>query len=80
MFDNFYFLNTPLEIQEECYETIFDKLNKLELTDKNYVYLIFSPINNIRGKYCFKVYIKNKILDKNEIPKNPDFLIFISNV
>jgi hypothetical protein len=54
MFDNFYFLNTPLEIQEECYETIFDKLNKLELTDKNYVYLIFSPINNIGGNIVLK--------------------------
>ena len=38
MFDNFYFRNTPLEIQEECYDYIEQNLNTLNLNNKNYVY------------------------------------------
>lgn len=80
MFDNFYFLNTPLEIQEECYDYIEQNLNKLNLNNKDYVYLLFSAIGNIMGKYCFKVYVKNNILSENEVLGEPDFLIFIPNV
>lgn len=80
MFDNFYFIDTPLEIQEECYSYIEQQLNVLNLTNNHYVYLIFSPIGNIIGKYCFKIYIKSDILDKNKTLGEPDFLIFIPNV
>lgn len=80
MFDNFYFINTPLDIQEEYYSYIEQQLNTLELSNKLYAYLIFSQIGNIMGKYCFKVYIKTDILDKNETLGEPDFLIFIPNV
>lgn len=80
MFDNFYFLNTPFEIQEECYDYIEQNLNKLNLNNKDYVYLLFSAIGNIMGKYCFKVYVKNNILSENEVLGEPDFLIFIPNV
>ena len=80
MFDNFYFIDTPLDIQEECYSYIEQRLNGLSISNRYYVYLIFSQIGNRIGKYCFKVYVKTDILDKNEVLGEPDFLIFIPNV
>lgn len=78
--ENVYFLDTPVEVQEECYDYVHNEIYNLDLPPHVYVYLVFSSIANIAGKYCFNVYVKNGILDKNETLKTPDFLIFVPNV
>lgn len=74
--DNIYFLNTPIEIQNLEYYNIIEKLNNFNISDNDYIYLLFSSIYNIPDKYFFKCYIKNDIIKDKNFNYEPDFLIF----
>lgn len=76
--DNLYFLDTPIEVQDECYYQVLEQLNEFEFIDENYIiYLIFSEIFNLKGKACFKGYIKMQVEKDKVFDYEPDFLIFI---
>lgn len=76
--DNLYFLDTPVEVQDECYYQVLGQLNEFDfINDEDIVYLIFSEIFNLRGKACFKGYIKTQIGVDKVFDNEPDFLIFI---
>lgn len=76
--DNLYFLDTPVEVQDECYYDVLEQINNFDfINDEHIVYLIFSKIFNLRGKACFKGYIKSSIEKDKVFDYEPDFLIFI---
>lgn len=71
--DNIYFIETPVEIQDECYYQLVEHLTNLGLeTDKN-IYLKLETIFNMPGKHFFNVYLQ----DSFNSNLNPDFLIFL---
>jgi hypothetical protein len=76
--DNLYFLDTPVDVQDECYYDVLEQINEFNfIHENNIVYLIFSEIFNLRGKACFKGYIKSEIENSKVFDYEPDFLIFI---
>ena len=76
--DNLYFLDTPIDVQDECYYDVLEQINEFNfIHENNIVYLIFSEIFNLRGKACFKGYIKSEIENSKVFDYEPDFLIFI---
>lgn len=76
--DNLYFLDTPVDVQDECYYEVLEQINEFNfIHENNIVYLIFSEIFNLRGKACFKGYIKSEIENSKVFDYEPDFLIFI---
>lgn len=75
--DNIFFIDTPVEIQDEYFYEIIEKLKPFDIPDNFFIYLQFSSIFNIPNKFFFKVFITS--LDKFEYNfKEPDFLIFFS--
>lgn len=74
--ENIFFIDTPVEIQEECYDSIIMELENINLSDSCYIYLKFSPLFNIEGKAVFKGYTFNYD-DKKDFNSQEDFLIFI---
>ena len=76
--DNLYFLDTPVDVQDECYYDVLEQINEFNfIHENNIVYLIFSEIFNLKGKACFKGYIKSEIENSKVFDYEPDFLIFI---
>lgn len=76
--DNIYFVDTPLEIQEEYYDKIIEELQAYNISDSNYIYVKFCPIANLQGKWCFHVYITNSIRTDKSFNYDPFLLIFAS--
>jgi hypothetical protein len=73
--DNLYFIDTPVEIQDESFNDIIEQLNFID-NDNIIVYVIFSKIYNFENKGFFKCYIRTEIESCKENLKEPDFLIF----
>ena len=71
--DNIYFIDTPTEIQDECYYKILEHLENLSISNDTNVYLKLSSPINLPGKYFFNGYIRGSF-DSN---LEPDFLIFL---
>lgn len=76
--DNLYFISTPIEIQDEVYSQVLEKLENLNIPDGCYVYLKFSQITNIPDKFFFKGYARNEVIQDKSTLCEPDFLIFFS--
>lgn len=76
--EKLFFINTPVDIQDEIYYKTIEYLNEIDIEYNSYIYLVFTPIANNIGKFYFKGYIKNEpILTKNFDNKS-DFIIFYS--
>lgn len=73
--DNLYFIDTPVEIQDESFNDIIEQLNFID-NDNIIVYVVFSKIYNFENKGFFKCYIRTEIESNKENLKEPDFLIF----
>lgn len=73
--DNLYFIDTPVEIQDESFNDIIEQLSFID-NDNIIVYVIFSKIYNFENKGFFKCYIRTEIESCKENLKEPDFLIF----
>lgn len=71
--DNLYFIDTPVEIQEDCYNFIVSEISELDIPYNKNVYAKMIPIYNLPGKYYFNIYIHESFKDNLQ----PDFLIFI---
>lgn len=71
--DNLYFIDTPVEIQDEIYYKIIEYLNDVPLPNNKNVYLKLVSSYSIPDKYYFNVYIRDSF-DSN---LEPDFLIFL---
>jgi hypothetical protein len=69
--DNIYFIDTPVDIQDEVFYKVLENLKNINTNDN--IYLKFVSSLNIPNKYYFNVYI-GKSFDSNAIP---EFLIFI---
>lgn len=76
--ENIYFVDTPVEIQDEYFYNILEKLEEIEIDNNAYVYLKFSSIMNLPGKFFFKGFIKDAIEIDKTFNYEPDFLIFLS--
>ena len=78
MNDNLYFISTPIEIQDEVYFQVLEKLEKLNIPSESYVYLKFSSITNLPDKFFFNGYVRNVAIEDKSTLCEPDFLIFLS--
>ena len=76
MTDEIYFLNTPVEIQEEIYNDIVEKLSNLEIDNNDIVYLRQVSSINFSDNYYFEVYVRPNIVDHKTLI-SPEFLIFL---
>ena len=76
MTDEIYFLNTPVDVQEEIYNDIIEKLSNLEIDDNHIVYLRQVSSINFSDSYYFEVFVKSSVVD-HETLISPDFLIFL---
>ena len=76
--DNLYFISTPIEIQDEVYFEVIEKLENLNISDDCYVYLKFSQITNIPNKFFFNGYVRKALIEDKSTLCEPDFLIFLT--
>lgn len=76
MTDEIYFLNTPVEVQEEIYNDILEKLSNLEINNSDIVYLRQVSSINFSDNYYFEVYVRPNIVDHKTLI-SPEFLIFL---
>lgn len=78
--DNLYFINTPAEIQDEVFFEVSEQLQLMSnINDNDTVYLVFSSILNLNGKFCFRGYVKSETDSDKSFDNEPDFLIFLQN-
>ena len=76
--DNLYFISTPIEIQDEVYFEVLEKLENLNIPNECYVYLKFVSITNIPNKFFFNGYVRNEAIEDKSTLCEPDFLIFLT--
>lgn len=76
--DKVYFINTPVEIQEEVYYQTIEYLNELKIDNRFYIYLVFMPIANLNNKFYFRVYLRKSIENAKNIDGEANFIIFHS--
>ena len=68
--NDIFFINTPIEIQDEVYNDVIDILSTYEI-DENKIILFFGE------KYCFEVFLRDTILGNNKLDGQSEFLIFL---
>lgn len=77
MNNEIFFINTPVEIQEEFYSYIEENLSAYNIPADKTIYLRFNTTMNIQGKYYFQVYITEGIVEHSSLSYPADFLIFL---
>ena len=77
MNNEIFFINTPVEIQEEFYSYIEENLFAYDIPADKTIYLRFNTTMNIQGKYYFQVYITEGIVEHSSLSYPADFLIFL---
>lgn len=75
--NDIFFINTPIEIQDEIYNDIIDVLSTYEIDENKIIYLLLSPILFLGEKYCFEVFLRDTILGNNKLDGQAEFLIFL---
>lgn len=76
--ENIYFFNTPIQVQDDCYDIIIEQLEQISsLKEEDIIYLIFTPIFNLSDKGFFKVYVSSQVEVNKDFDREPDFIIFI---
>ena len=76
MTDEIYFLNTPVEVQEEIYNNIVESLNDFQIGNNDIVYLCQVNSMNFTDRYYFEVFVRESVVDHKTLI-SPDFLIFL---
>lgn len=76
MENDIFFINTPVEIQEEFYPIILEQLSNLNLNENKTIYLRFVNSISLIGKKYFEVFITNGVVEHSSLNYSPDFLIF----
>lgn len=77
MENDIFFINTPVEIQEEIYYDIIEKLLSYDISSNKVIYLRMSTSMSIFGKYYFEVYVCDNIVEHSTLNYPADFLIFL---
>ena len=77
MENDIFFINTPVDIQEEIYNDIIEKLISYNIPDNKIIYLRMTTSIGIFGKYYFEVYVCNNIVEHSSLNYPADFLIFL---
>lgn len=75
--ENLYFIDTPLQIQEEYYENVLEQLQNMNISEQDNIYLVLSPFFNALDKGFFKGYIFPQEEKNKDFNNEPQFLIFI---
>lgn len=76
MENDIFFINTPVELQEEIYESIIQQLNTLNIDKSKTVYLRFTNAFGLINKKYFEVFLTNGVVEHSSLNYAPDFLIF----
>lgn len=76
--ENLYFIDTPVDIQDECYDTIINYLENFpNIGENDIIYLKYTSVFNMGNKGFFKGYISTQIKSNKDLNEESDFLIFI---
>ena len=73
--DNIYFINTPVDIQDEYFERFCERLENVP--DDAIIYLRYAPCMSLHGKFYFEVYVCESIVEHSSLNYPADFLIFL---
>ena len=76
--EKIYFIDTPVEIQDEIYHKTIEYLNNINIDYNSHVYLFFSPVPDNNGKFYFKCHLKNQYISSKYLGDEPNFIIFYS--
>lgn len=77
MENDIFFINTPLDIQEELYPIIEYRLAEHNIPEDKTIYLNFVTNMNMLGKYYFQVFITDGVVEHSTLNYPADFLIFL---
>jgi hypothetical protein len=77
MNNDIFFINTPVEIQEEFYSYIEENLSAYDIPADKTIYLRFNTAMNVQGKYYFQVYLTKGVVEHSILNYPADFLIFL---
>lgn len=76
--ENIYFIDTPVDVQDEYYYFIIEQLqNIIQIKEDDIIYLKYTIIFNMFNKRFFKGFIFSSLANDKDFNKEPDFLIFI---
>lgn len=78
IFEDLYFIDTPVEIEEKYYSTIEQELINNNVSENAVIYCYFVRPYNYQNNGFFKIFISNKIEVDKDFNKEADFLIFIT--
>lgn len=78
MENDIFFINTPVDIQDEVYYEVVEQLSMYDIAPDKVIYLKMTPIINLGGKYYFQVFVESGIVSHELLKKAPDFLIFMA--
>lgn len=77
MENDIFFINTPVDIQEEIYPFIEKRIEERNIPENKTVYLNFVTNMNMLGRYYFQVYLTDGIVEHSTLNYPADFLIFL---
>jgi hypothetical protein len=76
MQNDIFFINTPVELQDEMYDSIIEQLSQLNISEEKTIYLRFTNSLSLLNKKYFEVFITNGVVEHSSLNYSPDFLIF----
>lgn len=76
MENDIFFINTPVELQEEIYDTLVHQLSAFNIDEDKTIYLRFTNAFGLINKKYFEVFITDGIVEHSSLNYAPDFLIF----
>jgi hypothetical protein len=76
MKNDIFFINTPVELQEEIYDSIVQQVSEFGVDENKTIYLRFTNSFGLIGKKYFEVFITNGVVEHSSLNYSPDFLIF----
>lgn len=76
MQNDIFFINTPVELQDEMYDSIIEQLSQFNISEKKTIYLRFTNSLSLLNKKYFEVFITNGVVEHSSLNYSPDFLIF----
>ena len=76
MQNDIFFINTPVELQDEMYDSIIEQLSQFNISENKTIYIRFTNSLSLLNKKYFEVFITNGVVEHSSLNYSPDFLIF----
>ena len=74
--NDIFFINTPVEVQDELYDSIIEQLSQFSIPETKTIYLRFTNSLSLLNKKYFEVFMTDGVAEHSSLNYSPDFLIF----